>query len=796
MDQIINDKAVLYFTHKSFKILRYPLFFLMFFTVIFPLKSYAVPACDGLFELKQPMGFSFEARKGGDEWDNWIETKEGYGIYKNTTTGNWEYYMPSIDTVSANGRAPLNNGISHAVVGETDPASIGIQKGLRPPDTSVIDAQLSDLNQNILSQKKLLSGSEEGVKNTAISGAMHLLVIAVDYTDTAATYAADQIQPLLFGDSGSVSDYYRKTSYSSVAIIPAIESYGTSNDGFIGWLRLDGNHPNPGSSVDKRNQQITKDAILAADPYTDYSLYDDDGDGIIEPAELSVMVIVAGYEAAALGSGSPSVWAHYRYMDAVGYPTVDGKTIQQYAQFGERHGDHLATIGVMAHELGHLMFRLTDLYDTDTSNGDSLGVGYFDLMSNGSWAAASGAHPGSSPTQLSAWSKEYLSWGTVNIISSGNTVPFSFPKADGNKSSIFRIDTSDSNQYFLIENRQFSGYDVGFQRRAGDSGHGGLVIYHIDTLKATPQSRRVNADEDDKGVDVEEANEGSLGYSMLDTVAYSAHTDMFFFSGNNTDFTDSTAPSAKLKNGEATDIAITNISAYGDTMTAAVTVPARPPIVTTGLATNVTSSSAILNGTVNANGLPTTAWFEYGTISGSYGSSTSPYTVGGTNGAAVSVSINGILPSTTYYYKLAAQNSAGTASGNEISFTTLPPTPTPTPTPTPMPTPSPSPTPTATPLCEANLMEASPKTLKLKTEETGEVTVTVAGSDGCAVAGEIVKATIKSGKKQISVTPLSQDTDTNGKAVFTITATKKSGNAKVKFKSGVLKDSVQIKIMK
>jgi len=47
------------------------------------------------------------------------------------------------------------------------------------------------------------------------------------------------------------------------------------------------------------------------------------------------------------------------------------------------------------------------------------------------------------------------------------------------------------------------------------------------------------------------------------------------------------------------------------------------PTVTTGSATDITTNSATLNGTVNANGLSTTAWFEYGTASGSYGSKTS-----------------------------------------------------------------------------------------------------------------------------------------------------------------------------
>jgi len=59
------------------------------------------------------------------------------------------------------------------------------------------------------------------------------------------------------------------------------------------------------------------------------------------------------------------------------YPNFDGKEIREYAEFAEKQDDHLATIGVMAHELGHLIFSLPDLYDNEPRHaGDSYGVGF------------------------------------------------------------------------------------------------------------------------------------------------------------------------------------------------------------------------------------------------------------------------------------------------------------------------------------------------------------------------------------------------------------------------------------
>ncbi|MBF8275962.1 MAG: hypothetical protein HW390_1035 [Candidatus Brocadiaceae bacterium] len=95
-----------------------------------------------------------------------------------------------------------------------------------------------------------------------------------------------------------------------------------------------------------------------------------------------------------------------------------------------------------------------------------------------------------------------------------------------------------------------------------------------------------------------------------------------------------------------------------------------PPTVITGTATGITSSSATLNGTVTANGLPTTAWFNYGTVSASYTGTSTTQSVSGTSSASVSIGISGLSAATTYYYRIAANNSVGTSTGRELSFST------------------------------------------------------------------------------------------------------------------------------
>ncbi len=99
---------------------------------------------------------------------------------------------------------------------------------------------------------------------------------------------------------------------------------------------------------------------------------------------------------------------------------------------------------------------------------------------------------------------------------------------------------------------------------------------------------------------------------------------------------------------------------------------ASAPTVTTGGATEPTTTTAKVSGSVNPNGAEVTSCrFEYG-ASKSYGSSAPCSTSPGAGEAAVAVSasLSGLEPSATYHYRLAALNSAGEKVGEDASFYT------------------------------------------------------------------------------------------------------------------------------
>jgi hypothetical protein len=103
---------------------------------------------------------------------------------------------------------------------------------------------------------------------------------------------------------------------------------------------------------------------------------------------------------------------------------------------------------------------------------------------------------------------------------------------------------------------------------------------------------------------------------------------------------------------------------------AGVALAASSPTVTTGAATNRTNTSVVLNGTVNPNGNSTGYVFEYGLTTG-YGLATPSHTAGhGTKPVAVKSTVSGLLPGTTYHYKILALNRSGSGAGTDRTFTT------------------------------------------------------------------------------------------------------------------------------
>ena len=97
-----------------------------------------------------------------------------------------------------------------------------------------------------------------------------------------------------------------------------------------------------------------------------------------------------------------------------------------------------------------------------------------------------------------------------------------------------------------------------------------------------------------------------------------------------------------------------------------------PPHATTGGADTVTTNSAVVNGTVDPEGVATTYHVDYGTTS-SYGL-TAPVpdadAGSGTADVPVRVTLGKLTSDTTYHYRVVATNAAGVGRGDDHTFRT------------------------------------------------------------------------------------------------------------------------------
>jgi M6 family metalloprotease-like protein len=309
---------------------------------------------------------------------------------------------------------------------------------------------------------------------------------------------------------------------------------------------------------------LIQDAITAAAAYVNFATYDTNADGRITGDELAVIVFAAGYENAYGGSAAPTpnVWGHANWGQNF---TIPGSTkkIDGYTLMGEIHGNgtanHQATLGIVVHELGHLMLQWPDLYDID---GSSQGIGAWCLMSSGSWGYATGQDQGATPVMPSAYLRNKNGWvtpitasGSVSLTASGAGLA----TATASNTVVKMATNGATTEYFLMENRQAQGYDQGFQGLITGFG-GGLAIWHIDD-SISCASNSCNANDSHRMVNLEAAD-GWTGASSR-----GAKTNLWY-SGNGVSFNSTSTPNSNLYSGSSSGVSVSGVSASGTVMTA------------------------------------------------------------------------------------------------------------------------------------------------------------------------------------------------------------------------------------
>lgn len=353
--------------------------------------------------------------------------------------------------------------------------------GLKPANMAQLRTRAQVMRQqacpdNII-KKSLLTGANGSTSLTRASsymGKKRCLILLAQFSDKKFTmndpkafYNRVANEPGFSEGNfkGSVADYFKAQSNGKFEMnFDVMGPYTLGEQAYYG--------KNEGDQQDVNVQAMISGCLgKAASEGIDFSPYDWDGDGEME----MVFVVYAG-RGEATGGDVNTIWPHKGRMTN---PVKCGnKTLTNYACSNELSvSNEVDGIGTICHEFSHC-FGYPDAYDTNYTG--LYGMGTWDLMCQGNYNGN-----GFTPAGYTAYEKYAAGWITPIELKENTSVSGMKPLAEGGDAYIFK-NPNNSDEYYLIENRQKKGWDAGL---AGS----GIIINHIDyNLKAwnynTPNS--------------------------------------------------------------------------------------------------------------------------------------------------------------------------------------------------------------------------------------------------------------------------------------------------------------------
>lgn len=345
--------------------------------------------------------------------------------------------------------------------------------GLKPANMAQLRTRAQVMRQqacpdNII-KKSLLTGANGSTSLTRASsymGKKRCLILLAQFSDKKFTmndpkafYNRVANEPGFSEGNfkGSVADYFKAQSNGKFEMnFDVMGPYTLGEQAFYG--------KNEGGQQDVNVQAMISGCLgKAAAEGIDFSPYDWDGDGQME----MVFVVYAG-RGEATGGGDDTIWPHKGRMTS---PVKCGnKTLINYACSNELStSNEVDGIGTICHEFSHC-FGYPDAYDTNYTG--LYGMGTWDLMCQGNYNGN-----GFTPAGYTAYEKYAAGWITPIELKENTSVSGMKPLAEGGDAYIFK-NPNNSDEYYLIENRQKKGWDA---ELAGS----GIIINHIDyDLKA------------------------------------------------------------------------------------------------------------------------------------------------------------------------------------------------------------------------------------------------------------------------------------------------------------------------
>lgn len=293
---------------------------------------------------------------------------------------------------------------------------------------------------------------------------------------------------------GCVADYFKEQSNGQLNLqFDVFGPYKTSR-----------NAQSSNANADTKNYHnaAKEEAVrkmMEENPEWDFAQYDWDGDNYVD----QVVFITAGLA----GNQSPKsygyLWPSTGGLSAA-IKTPDNKKIQRNTSSAElwitKESYTSCGIGTICHEFSHCL-GLPDIYPT---GGDVTAYSIcdeWDLMDGGNFTGF-----GWCPPNYTAQEKMYLNWLEPIELTEPTSITGMKPVSEGGE--IYIIHHTD-NEYYLLENRQWTGWDAGLPGC-------GLLITHVDFNANEWQANDVNITEGHLRFDIVHAD--NLDYEQWNEI--------------------------------------------------------------------------------------------------------------------------------------------------------------------------------------------------------------------------------------------------------------------------------------
>lgn len=348
------------------------------------------------------------------------------------------------------------------------------------------------------------------------------------------------------GYVGSVRDYFLAQSNGQFELDFDVVGPVTMSKNY-GYYGNDGAY-----QKDEKVYEMIKEACDGIKDQVNLKNYDWDGDGEAD----QVFFLYAGLGQASGGSAG-TIWPHeselrYWPCGVLSYPTGKINTyacaneLQPETQGSSRYIS--AGIGTICHEFSHCL-GFADMYDT--TGGGGYGMSVFDVMDQGSYNGN-----GFVPCNYTAFERIYAGWVEAIELIDPATVKDMKSVSDYGRPFIM-YNYKNTNEYFLMENRQNTGWDEGLY------GSNGLLITHVNYVPSRWANNSVNSSAEKIQCCTVVNADGSR-----ENTQYSLQGDLYPYEVKgvtmNDEFTDESEPAAKLytknsDNSYALGIPITQI---------------------------------------------------------------------------------------------------------------------------------------------------------------------------------------------------------------------------------------------